>query len=93
MELQGIYPAWEYRRDSKLRDDMVRIYEEMFGNAPKVEAIHAGLECGILASKIADLDCVSMGPDLLNIHTTEEKACISSVERMWNYVLEILKRK
>lgn len=93
MELQGIYPAWEYRRDSRLRDDMVRIYEEMFGNTPKVEAIHAGLECGILASKIADLDCVSMGPDLLNIHTTEEKACISSVERMWNYVLEILKRK
>lgn len=93
MELQGIYPAWEYRRDSKLRDDMVRIYEQMFGTAPKVEAIHAGLECGILASKISDLDCVSMGPDLLNIHTTEEKACIASVERMWNYVLEILKRK
>lgn len=93
MELQGIYPAWEYRRDSRLRDDMVRIYEEMFGSTPKVEAIHAGLECGILASKIADLDCVSMGPNLLNIHTTEEKASISSVERMWNYVLEILKRK
>lgn len=93
MTLQGIYPAWEYRRDSKLREDMVRIYEEMFGTAPKVEAIHAGLECGILASKIADLDCVSMGPDMIGIHTTEEKAKISSVERMWNYILEILRRK
>lgn len=93
MTLQGIYPAWEYRRDSKLREDMVRIYEEMFGVTPKVEAIHAGLECGILASKIADLDCVSMGPDMLSIHTTEEKAKISSVERMWKYILEILRRK
>lgn len=91
--LNGIYPAWEYRRDSRLREHMVKIYEEMFGITPKVEAIHAGLECGILASKITDLDCVSMGPNMLNIHTTEEKASISSVERMWNYILEILKRK
>ena len=58
-----------------------------------MKTIHAGLECGILGSKIPDMDCVSMGPDMLNIHTTEEKACISSVERMWNYILEILKRK
>lgn len=93
VELQGVYPAWEYRRDSALREDMVRIYERMFGVSPRVEAIHAGLECGILASKIPDMDCVSMGPDMLNIHTTEEKASISSVERMWNYILEILRRK
>ena len=92
-ELQGNYPAWEYRRDSGLREDMVRIYKQMFGAEPEVKTIHAGLECGILASKIPDMDCVSMGPDMLNIHTTEEKACISSVERMWNYILEILKRK
>ncbi|MBS6397589.1 MAG: aminoacyl-histidine dipeptidase [Clostridiales bacterium] len=93
VEVRGPYPAWEYRKDSPLREDMVRIYEEMFGAAPKVEAIHAGLECGILASKIEDLDCVSMGPDMLDIHTTEERASIASVERMWNYILEILKRK
>ena len=71
----------------------MRIYKQMFGAEPEVKTIHAGLECGILASKIPDMDCVSMGPDMLNIHTTEEKACISSVERMWNYILEILKRK
>jgi dipeptidase D len=64
----------------------------MFGRKPKVEAIHAGLECGLLASKIPDLDCVSMGPDILNIHTTEERISISSVERMWNYILKIVKR-
>lgn len=93
MDINGDYPAWEYRKDSPLREDMVRIYTEMFGTAPKVEAIHAGLECGILASKIKDLDCVSMGPDMLDIHTTEERASISSVQRMWDYTLEILKRK
>lgn len=93
LEINGDYPAWEYRKDSPLREDMVRIYTEMFGTAPKVEAIHAGLECGILASKIKDLDCVSIGPDMLDIHTTEERASISSVQRMWDYTLEILKRK
>lgn len=93
MEVNGDYPAWEYRKDSPLREDCVRIYEELFGERPKVEAIHAGLECGILASKIPDLDCVSMGPDILDIHTTEERMSISSVERMWKYILEIVKRK
>ncbi len=93
LKVNGVYPAWEYRRDSRLREDMVRIYEQMFGAAPKVEAIHAGLECGILASKITDMDCISIGPNMQNIHTTEERISISSVGRMWNYILEILKRK
>ena len=92
METNGDYPAWEYRKDSPLRDDCVRIYRELFGTEPKVEAIHAGLECGILASKIPNLDCVSMGPDMKDIHTTEERLSISSVERMWRYILEIIKR-
>jgi len=92
MTINGDYPAWEYRKDSPLRDTCVRIYQEMFGSEPKVEAIHAGLECGLLASKIPDLDCVSMGPDIHDIHTTEERLSIPSVERMWNYILEILKK-
>lgn len=93
MAVSGDYPAWEYRKDSSLRDDCIRIYEEMFGVKPKVEAIHAGLECGLLASKIPNLDCVSMGPDMHDIHTTEERMSISSVERMWKYIVEIVKRK
>lgn len=92
MSINGDYPAWEYRKASPFRDDCVRIYQELFGTEPKVEAIHAGLECGILASKIADLDCISMGPQMHDIHTTEERLCISSVERMWRYILEIIKR-
>ena len=93
VSLRGAYPAWEYKKDSPLREDMVRIYEKMFGNQPKVEAIHAGLECGVLASKIPGLDCVSMGPDILDIHTTEERMRISSVERMWAFILAVLKRE
>ena len=92
MTVNGDYPAWEYRKDSPFRDDCVRIYKELFGTEPKVQAIHAGLECGLLASKIPDLDCISIGPQMHDIHTTEERLCISSVERMWSYILEIIKR-
>jgi dipeptidase D len=92
LEASADYPAWEYRKDSPLREDCIRIYEEMFGRKPRVEAIHAGLECGILASRIPDLDCVSIGPDILDIHTTEERMSIASVERMWDYILNIICR-
>lgn len=92
-EHNGQYPAWEFKKDSVLREDMIRIYEEMFGKKPVVEAIHAGLECGILAGKIPGLDAVSMGPEMHDIHTTEERLGISSTERMYRYVVEILRCK
>lgn len=92
-ETSGMYPAWEFRADSPLRERMVTVYEDMFGTSPKVEAIHAGLECGILSGKIADLDCVSIGPDMKDIHTPDERLSISSTERMWNYLLAILAKK
>ena len=72
---------------------MVRVYREMYHAEPKVEAIHAGLECGILGNKIADLDCVSIGPDMKDIHTTEETLSISSVKRVWEYLVRLLKLK
>lgn len=93
VSIHGEYPGWQYDPNSKLRATMVAVYKEMFGAEPKVEAIHAGLECGIMISKIPGLDCVSFGPNMYDIHTTEEKLSISSTERMWNYILEILKRK
>ena len=55
-----------------------------------VEAIHAGLECGFFLDKISDLDCVSMGPDMKDIHTTEERMSISSVKRVWEYLTRVL---
>lgn len=88
----GEYPAWEYRKDSPLRELMVQVHEAMFGTTPEVVAIHAGLECGILADKLPGLDCVSFGPQMQDIHTSREKLNIASTGRMWEYLLEILKR-
>lgn len=86
----GEYPAWEFRKDSELRDKMIPVYKEMFGREPVVNVLHAGVECGLLADKIPDLDAVSIGPDMLDIHTTEERMSIPSVERMYQYVLRVL---
>ncbi len=90
IETYGDYPGWQYNPDSKLRAQMIEVYKEMFHKEPQVEALHAGLECGIMISKISGLDCVSFGPDILDIHTTEERLSISSTNRMWEYLLKIL---
>ena len=92
-EVSGMYPAWEYQRASKLRDKMVAIYEMIYGKKPKIEAIHAGLECGFLAEKLPGLDAVSIGPDILDIHTTAERLDIASTKRVWEYLLEVLREK
>ena len=88
----GEYPAWEYRADSNLRDVMVQTYTEMYGKDPQVLAIHAGLECGLLGEKLPGLDCVSIGPQMHDIHTSREKLEIASTERVWKYLLEVLKK-
>ncbi len=91
-ENSGDYPAWEYNRDSKLRDLMVEVFKEQYGREPTVEAIHAGLECGLFSGKIPGLDCISFGPDMTDIHTTGECMNIASVQRTWKYILEVLRR-
>lgn len=88
--LRGEYPGWKYRVHSPLRDKMMGLYREMYGEDPEVVAIHAGLECGLFMNKIPDLDCVSIGPNMQNIHTTEETLSISSVQRVWEYLLQLL---
>ena len=92
VEVFGDYSGWEYRPDSPLRDLLVEVFTEQYGYAPKIEAIHAGVECGIFAGKLPGLDCVSMGPDLTEIHTCRERLHIASVQRLWIMVLETLKR-
>ena len=92
VSFSGEYPGWAYRPDSPLRELMTEVYREQYGREPTVEAIHAGLECGLLAGKLPGLDCVSIGPDLLEIHTPREKMSISSVQRVWAFVREVLKR-
>ena len=87
----GDYPAWEYKKDSVLRDSCVKIYKEMFGAEPQVIALHAGLECGLLGEKLPGLDSVSFGPQMHDIHTSREKLEIASTERTWRFLLEVLK--
>jgi dipeptidase D len=92
LNIKGRYPAWEFRQDSPLRDTLLSVYREMFKKEAKVTTIHAGLECGIFSDNLMGADMVSIGPQMYGIHTTEEKISISSVERTWNFVLEVLKR-
>lgn len=92
-EVTGDYPGWAYRVDSPLRNKMVALYEKLYGEKPRVEAIHAGLECGILAAKLEDLDCISLGPNMYDIHTTEETLSISSTQRVWEYLVQLLALK
>ena len=87
----GEYPAWEYKADSKLREIMVSAYEKLYGAAPEVVAIHAGLECGLLSEKLPGLDCVSIGPQMHDIHTSRERLDIASTKRTWEFLLEVLK--
>ena len=86
----GAYPAWEYRKESRLRDTMVASYEKLFGSRPVVEAIHAGLECGIFCDRLPGLDAVSFGPQMHDIHTSREKLDLPSVERTWRLLVDVL---
>ena len=88
---RGEYPAWEYKKESHLRDVMCGVYSEMYGKAPEVVTIHAGLECGIFAGKMEGLDCVSIGPDNYDIHTPDERLSISSTARVWEFLKATLK--
>lgn len=84
------YPAWQYDPDSELRKVMEDTYKDMYGEAPVVFAIHAGLECGMFLGKKPDLDCVSMGPNMFDIHSFNERLDIASTERVWNYLKAVL---
>ena len=90
--VRSCYPAWEYRKDSPLRDLASAVYRELTGKEPEVEVIHAGLECGILSGKVPGLDCISAGPNMQNVHTPRERVSISSVKNVWNFVLALLEK-
>ena len=90
-EEKGSYPGWEYRHESELRDTCVSVFKKMYDRNPKVMAIHAGLECGLFSGKMEGLDCVSIGPNLYDIHTPKERLSISSTKRIYEFVVEVLK--
>ena len=92
ISFSGEYPAWEYKKDSELREKMIETFEKVYGYLPKVEAIHAGLECGIFAGKIENLDCVSCGPQIFDIHTPKEKFSISSAQKFYLFLKKYLEK-
>lgn len=89
---EGEYTGWQYQAQSPLRDLMVEVFRDQYGRDPQIEAIHAGLECGLFAGKMPGLDCISIGPDLFEIHTPRERMHIASVQRVWKFLVEVLRR-
>ena len=88
----GEYPAWQYEADSKIRDLCVSVYKDVAGRDPQIQAIHAGLECGLLKEKLPQTDMISFGPNLHSVHTPEENLSISSVATTWEFLTKILAR-
>jgi len=83
-------PAWPFNPDSKILKKFASYYEKHSGEAPKIEAVHAGLECGIFADKLPGLDIVAVGPNLYDLHTPEERLSISSTETIWTFLCGVL---
>ena len=93
MKIVGAYPAWQWVEKSALRDKVSHIYKEMFGKELRTETIHAGVECGLLGSKIQGLDMVALGPDMEGVHTPKERLSIPSVKRMWDFLVKVVETK
>ncbi|MEL0457190.1 aminoacyl-histidine dipeptidase [Flavobacteriaceae bacterium SZ-1-7] len=91
IEFSGDYPGWEPNMNSAILKVMEKIYLDLNGKKPHVAACHAGLECGILGQNYPDMDMISFGPNIKGAHSPDERAQISSVQKYWKFVLEILK--
>lgn len=91
-ETTGYYPPWEFRDNSRLQELYCQVYAARTGRQPEVAAIHAGLECGVFASAMDGLDCISVGPAMMGVHTTGEKLSISSTGTLFEVLLELLKQ-
>ena len=90
LSFSGNYPAWQYKNDSPLRNTMISVFKQLYGNSPIVESMHAGVECGLFESKIDGLDTISIGPDMKDVHTPNESLDLESVKRTWDYLLNVL---
>lgn len=89
--LEGDYPEWAYRYNSEIRKIFKKVYSKKYGKEPKITAMHAGLECGLLNENLGDIDMISLGPNIYDAHTINERLSISSVERTWEFLLAVLK--
>ena len=92
IEYSGEYPGWSYAEESKIRDLFVESYRDLFGSELRLEAIHAGLECGLFSEAIPGLDAIAVGPTLNNVHTPDENAPLDSLERFYELLKDVLSR-
>lgn len=93
IRFDGEYPAWPLALESPFREQCIAVYRRLYNKEPQVVTIHAGLECGIFSQKLPGLDCVSMGPDMKDVHSVDETLSISSVARVWEYLKALLAEK
>lgn len=91
IKVDGSYPAWEYEAGSALEEQSVAIYEQVTGQKPLVTAIHAGLECGLLKAVMPNTEMISFGPTITHAHTPQERVSLSSVDRIYTYLVALLK--
>ena len=91
IKISGHYPPWEYQKNSPLKDAYTEKYKQIKGCLPKIEAIHAGLECGVFAKNISGFDCISIGPDMFDIHTTRERLSSASTKEIYEIICQTLK--
>jgi len=88
--LEGGYPGWEPKPDAEIIKVMTKLYRELFNEEPHVNAIHAGLECGILGTNYPGMEMISFGPNIRGPHSPDEKCQISSVQKYWKYLIKTL---
>src|SRR5690606_40381160 len=91
VSFSGSYPGWTPNVNSEIKDVLVRTYEDQNNSKPRVVACHAGLECGILGTNYPEMDMISFDPTILWSHSPDERASISSAQKYWKFVIEILK--
>jgi dipeptidase D len=88
--MSGVYHEWKYQKHSMLRNRMESLYEEMYGKKPVVRIMHGGVECGVFSEQIKGFDAVSIGPDIKDVHTVNERMSVSSAARVYEYLLKLL---
>lgn len=92
IEFESDYPEWQYNPNSDIRTIFQKVYKDITGNEPEISAIHAGLECGLFSDKFeGKIDLISFGPNIYDVHTPKEHISISSTDRMWSYLVAVLK--
>lgn len=90
-KISNQYPEWKYRQESELRDIALKVYKKMYKKDMKTSIIHAGLECGVISNKYPDMDIISFGPDIYDAHTPKERLSISSTQRVYKYIIKLLR--